>query len=339
MELGNSSDDQDDAQELRAAEDIAADQLEAEEDEDRAEEPDEDGDLPPVPGLARPPSPSPPVPADSGPTSSLAFAPRGIGARPGIGRGGIGAAGGARGGLGSAARGGIGSGASALRPGLGAFAAATSASAGEASRGGIGAQPPRPAAATVDSGTASPIDRALTPHAGIGAAGTGRGGIGARPNQSLVDSLRAELAGPAPGSPSETVTESLASSSAGASRTASPAPPPRTAGVAPTGTSDSSTTPREKRSFLPAPPKPPGSAAPKPKLSKSESVHFARLASSGSIGMKMLEKMGWQTGSGLGREGQGIVTPIGEGQKMRGKNEGIRAGERSKGALLEEQRR
>ncbi|GAA5836279.1 hypothetical protein JCM9279_002246, partial [Rhodotorula babjevae] len=162
-----------------------------------------------------------------------------------------------------------------------------------------------------------------------------RGGLGSRPNQNLVDALRAELAGPAPASPADTTTDSLASS-AYASRTASPAPAALSATAA-----ASDAAPRERRSFLPAAPPAPGgsSAAPRAKLSKTEQAHFASLASSGSIGMRMLEKMGWSAGAGLGREGQGIVTPVGEGQKLRQKNAGIRSGERSKGALLEEQRR
>jgi len=54
-----------------------------------------------------------------------------------------------------------------------------------------------------------------------------------------------------------------------------------------------------------------GAFAPPPKpanLSASEMVHFSKIA--GSFGSRMLEKMGWTTGTGLGVEGAGIVTPI-----------------------------
>lgn len=58
--------------------------------------------------------------------------------------------------------------------------------------------------------------------------------------------------------------------------------------------------------------------------------------------MKLLEKMGWSAGKGLGAGGQGIVTPIGEGQKVRPQGMGLAFGgrsERSTGALEEARRR
>ena len=58
---------------------------------------------------------------------------------------------------------------------------------------------------------------------------------------------------------------------------------------------------------------------PKPSLSASESAHFRKLES--SFGARMLAKMGWQTGTGLGAESQGIVAPI--ETKVRPKNMGI----------------
>ncbi|TFK29732.1 TFP11-domain-containing protein [Coprinopsis marcescibilis] len=48
--------------------------------------------------------------------------------------------------------------------------------------------------------------------------------------------------------------------------------------------------------------------APKPALTADEMSHFSKL--SGSFGARMLAKMGWQAGSGLGAEKSGIVTPI-----------------------------
>ena len=58
---------------------------------------------------------------------------------------------------------------------------------------------------------------------------------------------------------------------------------------------------RFKREAFAPPPKPAN-------LSMSEMVHFSRIA--GSFGSRMLEKMGWAAGTGLGVEGAGIVTPI-----------------------------
>lgn len=51
--------------------------------------------------------------------------------------------------------------------------------------------------------------------------------------------------------------------------------------------------------------KPPPRAAP---LSAAEQAHFNKL--SGSFGARMLQKMGWQAGTGLGTTGEGIVTPV-----------------------------
>lgn len=54
-------------------------------------------------------------------------------------------------------------------------------------------------------------------------------------------------------------------------------------------------------------------------LSASESAHFGKL--SGTFGARMLSKMGWTAGVGLGTEGQGIVTPV--ESKLRPKGMGI----------------
>lgn len=77
---------------------------------------------------------------------------------------------------------------------------------------------------------------------------------------------------------------------------------------------------------------------PKPSLSATENAHFRKLE--GSFGARMLAKMGWQAGTGLGTESQGIVTPI--ESKMRPKNMGIAFkgfGERTEQSRAEARRR
>ncbi|CAK5267229.1 unnamed protein product [Mycena citricolor] len=50
------------------------------------------------------------------------------------------------------------------------------------------------------------------------------------------------------------------------------------------------------------------SSKPAAPLSSSEQMHFNKI--SGSIGARLLSKMGWQSGAGLGASGEGIVTPV-----------------------------
>ncbi|KAG6821212.1 hypothetical protein H0H93_004033 [Arthromyces matolae] len=54
-------------------------------------------------------------------------------------------------------------------------------------------------------------------------------------------------------------------------------------------------------------------------LSSAEMAHFSKI--SGSFGARMLSKMGWQAGAGLGATGEGIVTPV--ESKMRPQKMGI----------------
>ncbi|KAH9471505.1 hypothetical protein MJO29_002709 [Puccinia striiformis f. sp. tritici] len=68
-----------------------------------------------------------------------------------------------------------------------------------------------------------------------------------------------------------------------------------------------------RRSFLGAQQTDPSSQPVKKKpLSKAEQQHFAKLASNktSSVGLKMLQNMGWKSGTGLGTQGEGIVTPL-----------------------------
>ena len=322
-------DEEDIAMEMNSSEYENSDDSDNNEDQDeliRAQE-----DLVEVPGLIQPLKPE--TRQDSNPqnetTNSLGFAPRGLGSR---GRGG-------RGGLGSTSRGGIGA---SRMSSMSMFAAATSASSASPTL-----NPPvvAPSTATTTSEVDSlPNSGASTPHVGIGSS--------KQPTSSLVDTLRAELNGPAPRPTTPSVVSvppTLETSNVTSNATTPRQPPAQVPHTVPTTTpassSFSTSTPSSsapKRSFLPSAPPSSSTSKPTPKpLSRSESLHFSSLRSTNSIGLKLLEKMGWSatSGTGLGKDGTGIVVPLGEGQKLRKKGEGIKGGERSKTSWEEEARR
>lgn len=126
--------------------------------------------------------------------------------------------------------------------------------------------------------------------------------------------------------------------------TPSPAPSPSPAPPAPEDTTIPSNLPsafggssRPQRAFIrkgtPSAPPPP-----RPNLSASESAHFRKIES--SFGARMLAKMGWEAGTGLGAEARGIVVPI--ETKLRPKNMGIAFkgfGERTAQSKAEARRR
>ena len=146
-----------------------------------------------------------------------------------------------------------------------------------------------------------------------GGIGTSRsmGGIGSA-SRATASSLMADIdvkSGEVP-APAEAATSASAAASAlAAGRSASP--------------SSSAAPARERRSFItgggsnsasgsrsgtPTP----GMGtrkAPAP-ISKEEQKHFDKIASKGGFAFKMMQKMGWSAGSGLGASGEGMVTPI-----------------------------
>ncbi|KAH8926489.1 TFP11-domain-containing protein [Atractiella rhizophila] len=99
---------------------------------------------------------------------------------------------------------------------------------------------------------------------------------------------------------------------------------------------------RERRAFLGAQSSP--ATTPRPNamssLTREEKVHFAKLQSKGGAALKMMEKMGWKAGEGLGKEGAGRVTPVMSTLRPKGMGlayEGFR--EKGKAATVEEKRK
>lgn len=76
---------------------------------------------------------------------------------------------------------------------------------------------------------------------------------------------------------------------------------------------------RPRRSFLRDERSKSGTPQQAPKLSAAERQHFSKLG--GTFGARMLEKMGWQAGTGLGVTGEGIVAPV--ESKLRPKGMGL----------------
>ncbi|KAI0675861.1 GC-rich sequence DNA-binding factor-like protein-domain-containing protein [Trametes maxima] len=76
---------------------------------------------------------------------------------------------------------------------------------------------------------------------------------------------------------------------------------------------------RPQRSFVRKAESSAGTSRSATPLTAGEKQHFSKI--SGTFGARMLEKMGWQAGTGLGTTGEGIVTPV--ESKLRPKGMGL----------------
>lgn len=182
-----------------------------------------------------------------------------------------------------------------------------------------------------------------------GTSGAQRGGIGARSRGGIGSMARAaaatllpETAAPKPTSASTSDAGTPGASGIGAARSVSGTPEPGTSSTATAAAA------RERRAFLGSgsgTSTPTGTGmgafrkAPAP-ISKDEQKHFNKIAQQGGFGFKMMQKMGWSAGTGLGTSGEGIVTPLDQKQRPKGMGlayEGFK--ERTKQSIQEEKRR
>jgi tuftelin-interacting protein 11 len=178
-----------------------------------------------------------------------------------------------------------------------------------------------------------------------GGLGFGRntgGGLGFGKSTGGLGFSKATSSGLGFTSPKTTTTETMKFTSTPEPPTQSSSPPPSTSSAnfpSSFGGDGRSTSahnkPRPQRAFMRE--ETPSSKA-KVALSREEASHFTKL--SGSFGARMLSKMGWEAGTGLGSSGEGIVTPI--ESKLRPQRAGIAHGgfrEKTKQSVAEARRK
>ncbi|KAI0352110.1 TFP11-domain-containing protein [Trametes cingulata] len=142
--------------------------------------------------------------------------------------------------------------------------------------------------------------------------GAGKGGIGS--NKGGIGSSKAGIGSAS--APTSFQRGGIGSSKPVAPESSpSPSPAPAIAEDFPTAFG----APRPQRAFLRKADTSTGTSRSATPLTAAERQHFGKISS--TFGARMLEKMGWQAGSGLGATGEGIVTPV--ESKLRPKGMGL----------------
>ena len=155
---------------------------------------------------------------------------------------------------------------------------------------------------------------------GIGSSGAGRGGIGS--SGASKGGIGSSKAGIGNSSAMPTFSKAGIGSSRSAAEPPPSAPASSSPSPAPVAAEDFPTAfggARTQRSFVRNADTSTTSTRSATPLSAPERAHFSKI--SGTFGARMLAKMGWQAGQGLGTTGEGIVTPV--ESKLRPKGMGI----------------